>query len=168
DAVLAPAVGARAGLVVRKVVPGAAAGAVVLAHRPPGALGEVRAPALPVRRPHAGLGEPTLFFGHASSLRCRRAPVPVYPPRPGAVQAGNATLAEVPSMPSLARLHDLVASLTSRLAFLPPVLARLGLGIVFIGTGWGKLHSLEQVTQFFTELHIPAPGIMAPYIAGLE
>src|SRR5262249_49857368 len=46
--VLPPPVGARAGAVVRKVVPGRAARAVVLAHRPPLALGQVRPPALPM------------------------------------------------------------------------------------------------------------------------
>ncbi len=55
--VLAPAVGAGAGVVVREVVPGLAAGAVVLTHRPPGSLREVRAPLVPgrrLRRPSSG------------------------------------------------------------------------------------------------------------------
>src|SRR5512140_2419869 len=51
DAVLAPAVRARAGVVVGKVFPGRAVRAVVLAHRAPGALGDVRSPALPVHGP---------------------------------------------------------------------------------------------------------------------
>src|SRR5207245_3567444 len=46
--VLAPAVRAAARVVVGKVVPAGAVGRVVLAHRPPLALGQVRAPALPV------------------------------------------------------------------------------------------------------------------------
>ena len=49
EAVLAPAVGARAGVVVGEVAPRVAAGAVVLAHGSPGALGEVRAPVPPRR-----------------------------------------------------------------------------------------------------------------------
>ncbi len=32
---------------------------------------------------------------------------------------------------------------------------------MFIGTGWGKLHSIPDVTEFFTSLHIPAPGFNA-------
>jgi putative oxidoreductase len=48
-----------------------------------------------------------------------------------------------------------------RLTFLGPALARLTLGLIFIGTGWGKLHSLGDVTQFFASLHIPAPGFNA-------
>src|SRR6185503_6528672 len=48
DAVFVPAIGARARLFVGEVVPGIAVRAVVFAHRAPRALGEVRAPALPV------------------------------------------------------------------------------------------------------------------------
>ena len=46
-AVLVPAVRARAGVVVREVVPGVAALRVVLAHGAPGALAQVRAPLVP-------------------------------------------------------------------------------------------------------------------------
>ena len=46
-AVLVPAVRARAGVVVREGVPGVAALGVVLAHRAPGALAQVRAPLVP-------------------------------------------------------------------------------------------------------------------------
>jgi hypothetical protein len=49
EAVLAPAVGAGAGVVVRKVGPGVAVGAVVLADRSPGAFAEVGPPAPPRR-----------------------------------------------------------------------------------------------------------------------
>src|SRR5215471_4773650 len=48
EPVLVPSVGARARMVVRKVVPGFALRAVVLAHGAPGALAQVRAPLLPV------------------------------------------------------------------------------------------------------------------------
>src|SRR5262249_10659413 len=48
QAVLAPAVGAAAGVVVRERVPGVAVRRVVLAHRSPLALRQVRPPALPV------------------------------------------------------------------------------------------------------------------------
>ena len=45
---------------------------------------------------------------------------------------------------------------------------RLYWGWQFAQTGWGKLGNLDHVTQFFTSLGIPAPGIMAPSIATLE
>jgi putative oxidoreductase len=45
---------------------------------------------------------------------------------------------------------------------------RLYWGWQFAQTGWGKLHNLAHVQEFFTSLGIPAPGIMAPSIATLE
>jgi putative oxidoreductase len=35
-------------------------------------------------------------------------------------------------------------------------------------TGWGKLHNIEKVTQFFTSLGIPLPGLNAWVVASLE
>src|SRR5262249_19132241 len=58
QAVLAPAVGPRAGLVVREVAPGLAIRRVVLADRPPLALGQVRPPAPPGHMALARLGQP--------------------------------------------------------------------------------------------------------------
>src|SRR5262249_9751220 len=45
--ILAPSIGARAGVVVWKVVPSVAIVAVVLAHRPPLAFAKIRSPLLP-------------------------------------------------------------------------------------------------------------------------
>src|SRR5262249_16861160 len=57
--VLVPAVGAGAGVVVGEGGPGVAAGAVVLADRAPGPLGEVGAPLVPLARlEQAALGPP--------------------------------------------------------------------------------------------------------------
>jgi putative oxidoreductase len=55
-----------------------------------------------------------------------------------------------------------------KVAFLGPALARLTVGVVFIQTGWGKLHSLADVTDFFASLHIPAPAFQARLAAGTE
>jgi len=44
------------------------------------------------------------------------------------------------------------------LRWLSPVIARLTVGLVFFQSGWGKLHSLDQVTSYFTELGLPAPA----------
>jgi putative oxidoreductase len=65
---------------------------------------------------------------------------------------------------TLARLR----TTADRLSFLGPTLARLTVGLVFIGTGWGKLHSLPDVTDFFASLHIPAPGFNARLAASTE
>ncbi len=53
-------------------------------------------------------------------------------------------------------------------AWLGPLLARLILGVVFVTAGWGKLHHLDQVTSFFTQIGIPAASIQAPFVAGVE
>src|SRR5436190_8011434 len=55
-----------------------------------------------------------------------------------------------------------------KLTFIGPTLARLTVGLVFIGTGWGKLHTLGDVTDFFASLHIPAPGFNARLAASTE
>lgn len=56
----------------------------------------------------------------------------------------------------------------SKLSWAPPLLVRLALGTVFATSGWGKLHNLEKVTQFFAELGIPAANLQAPFVAGVE
>jgi putative oxidoreductase len=66
------------------------------------------------------------------------------------------------------RLRDRVRALAGKLAFLGPTLARLAVGVVFLQTGWGKLHDLEKVRNFFTTLHIPAPGFQATLVACTE
>src|SRR5262249_46442130 len=63
EAVLAPAVRARAGLVVGEVGPGVAALAVVLPHRAPLALGEIRSPLAPRDALLARLLEAPRLFG---------------------------------------------------------------------------------------------------------
>jgi len=68
-------------------------------------------------------------------------------------------------MPSLRRL---VHSVSSRLQWLPPTVARLTIAGVFVQTGWGKLHNLPKVIGFFTELGIPAPQFQAPLVATTE
>lgn len=45
---------------------------------------------------------------------------------------------------------------------------RLYWGWQLAESGWGKLHNLPKVTEFFTSLNLPAPGAMALFIASLE
>jgi putative oxidoreductase len=71
----------------------------------------------------------------------------------------------------LTSIKDALARLRARadkISFLGPTLARLTVGLVFIGTGWGKLHTLPDVTGFFASLHIPAPGFNARLVACTE
>jgi putative oxidoreductase len=45
---------------------------------------------------------------------------------------------------------------------------RLYFGWQFALTGWGKLHNLSGVTQFFASLGIPAPGPTAAFVSVFE
>lgn len=58
--------------------------------------------------------------------------------------------------------------LVTRLDWLAPLLARITVGVLFMSTGWGKVHNLAKVAAFFTELHIPAPAIQAAFVSYLE
>ena len=59
-------------------------------------------------------------------------------------------------------------SMTQRLDWLGPLVARITLGVLFVSTGWGKVHSLAKVTAYFSELGIPFPGIQAPMVSFIE
>lgn len=48
------------------------------------------------------------------------------------------------------------------------LLVRVYWGWQFAQTGWGKLHHLAHVTQFFSSLGIPLPGFNAAFVSGLE
>lgn len=68
-------------------------------------------------------------------------------------------------IPSLVtRIYDRA----TQLSFLGPLLARVTLGVVFALTGWGKLHSLDKVTEFFETLNIPAAGAQAAMVSTIE
>jgi len=71
-------------------------------------------------------------------------------------------------MSSLVQIARRLRALAARLSWFPPALTRLTLGVVFMGTGWGKLHGLDKVTEFFTQLHIPAPSFNAALVATSE
>lgn len=59
-------------------------------------------------------------------------------------------------------------ALTTKLDWVAPLVARITLGVLFISTGWGKVHDLEKVTGFFTELGIPAPHLNAVMVSFVE
>jgi len=65
-------------------------------------------------------------------------------------------------------LRRLVHAVSSKLRWLPPTVARLTIGWVFLQSGWGKLNNLPKVVAFFTELGIPAPQFQAPLAATSE
>src|SRR5882724_8114318 len=68
-------------------------------------------------------------------------------------------------MNRVATLITAVAELAERvgnsLRWLSPTIARLTVGLVFFQSGWGKLHDLDKVTNYFTELGLAAPAFQA-------
>jgi putative oxidoreductase len=68
----------------------------------------------------------------------------------------------------LQRLERLAQAIQTRLAWLPPTAARIVIGWIFVQSGWGKLHNLDHVVQFFRDLGIPAPELQAPFVAATE
>jgi putative oxidoreductase len=66
------------------------------------------------------------------------------------------------------RSRDLGLRAARSVAWIAPTLARLTLGVVFVQSGWGKLHELGKVAGYFTELHIPAPAFNATLVATIE
>ena len=69
---------------------------------------------------------------------------------------------------TLARLSDLATRIGTALDWLPPTVARLTVGLVFFQSGWGKLHDLAKVTDYFTELGLPAPAFQATLASTTE
>jgi putative oxidoreductase len=71
----------------------------------------------------------------------------------------------------LMQLRKLYKTFFHYVAFLqsPFLLAvRLYWGWQLVQSGWGKLHHLDKVTEFFTSLNLPAPGFTAVAISCLE
>ena len=63
-----------------------------------------------------------------------------------------------------AKFEDLAAYAQSPLL----LMIRLYWGWQFAQSGWGKLHNLPRVTEFFTSLDIPFPAVNAHFVASLE
>jgi putative oxidoreductase len=53
-------------------------------------------------------------------------------------------------------------------SWLGPLAVRITVGVVFMGTGWTKLHNLPAITNNFAALGIPAPEILTPFVSGVE
>ena len=64
--------------------------------------------------------------------------------------------------------YSLLITVASSLQSVLLLAVRLYWGWQFMQTGWGKLHRLDKVTQFFASLGIPAPGLNAGFISSLE
>jgi putative oxidoreductase len=66
------------------------------------------------------------------------------------------------------KIRDLIRGVTKRLKWLPPLAARVLLGVVFIQSGWGKLHNLDGTAENFAGWHIPFPHFNAVLASGTE
>src|SRR6266404_6207346 len=74
DTVLAPAIRAGTGVLVREIIPRIAVGAVIFPHCPPGALAQIRAPKVPDSARSFILGEALLLGIHQFGERSPRRP----------------------------------------------------------------------------------------------
>lgn len=61
-----------------------------------------------------------------------------------------------------------MAGMDSKYSDVALLLLRVGVGIIFIVSGWGKLTGIEGVQGFFGNIGIPLPGIMAWVVALVE
>ena len=64
--------------------------------------------------------------------------------------------------------YALVKRIGTALNWLPPTVARFAVGWIFFQSGWGKLHDLGKVTDFFTQLGLPAPAFQAAFTSTTE
>ncbi len=71
-------------------------------------------------------------------------------------------------MTFLAQIINRIRGLLEVFGWLPPLIARITVGWVFVESGWGKLHHLEKVTAFFTDLGLPMPAFQAHLVATTE
>ncbi|SRR6266446_1508034 len=68
----------------------------------------------------------------------------------------------------LRRLYQRVFSAADYLQSTFLLLVRLYWGWQLIESGWGKLHNLDKVTDYFTSLALPMPAQMAVFISCVE
>jgi putative oxidoreductase len=69
---------------------------------------------------------------------------------------------------SLCARYCRAETITGRAQFIAPLLARLTVGYAFVESGWGKVHNLETVAEYFAELGIPAPAFQATFVSFVE
>lgn len=71
-------------------------------------------------------------------------------------------------MKTLARLYARWAAAICYLQSPFLLFVRLYWGWQLVESGWGKLHHLDKITDFFTSLNIPFPAFNAHFVSGLE
>ena len=71
-------------------------------------------------------------------------------------------------MKNLMQIYKVFVKSCAKVDWLPALLARISIGSIFAISGWGKIHNLAAVTEFFTELGIPFPGFHAGFVSLVE
>lgn len=66
------------------------------------------------------------------------------------------------------KLYDHFVNAVSSTRSLFLLAVRLYWGWQLAQNGWGKLHNLSNVTEFFVSLGLPAPGVTAFFVASFE
>lgn len=66
------------------------------------------------------------------------------------------------------KIHAWVTNAASLLQSPFLLFVRLYWGLQLAQNGWGKLHNLGRVTEFFSSLGLPAPGPTAAFVATVE
>src|SRR5471030_1035826 len=64
--------------------------------------------------------------------------------------------------------YDWSLAVARYFTWLAPLAVRITVGVVFMGTGWTKLHNLPAIAKNFAALGIPAPEILTPFVSGVE
>ena len=68
----------------------------------------------------------------------------------------------------IASVAELAARIGNALWWLGPTLGRIVVGVVFVQSGWGKLHDLAKVTDYFASLGLPKPAFQAALASTTE
>ena len=71
-------------------------------------------------------------------------------------------------LPQIRRIYAWAVRAASALQSPFLLLVRLYWGAQLAQNGWGKLHNLPRVTEFFSSLGLPAPGPTAAFISTVE
>ncbi|MDJ0625834.1 MAG: DoxX family protein [Candidatus Caenarcaniphilales bacterium] len=69
---------------------------------------------------------------------------------------------------AIANLYRTIFDEVSLLGDIPNFLIRVSIGLVFANTGWGKIHSIPDITGYFTSLGIPFPEFNAVLVGYTE
>jgi putative oxidoreductase len=70
--------------------------------------------------------------------------------------------------PFVTVLIDWPQRVAAYFTWLPPLVARIVVGWVFLWSGWGKLNALPRMIENFRSWGIPYPEILTPFVSGVE